>query len=149
MKSTTRKLWSRTRILLWPEEYILASLPFESAPLAAELVSESAGKFAALIVERDEVSLTVEKELWTTRAAAIRHNAVDGPYRVITLQLNVDPSVSGYFEPAARRLAEAGIPIVPQCAFLKDHVLVHSSDANRAKQIMEDLSGECATSEKP
>jgi hypothetical protein len=32
--------------------------------------------------------------------------------------------VTGYLAPAAEALAAAGVPIVPQCAFSKDHVLV-------------------------
>lgn len=144
MNESIQRLWAETKILLWPEKYRLASLPHESLPQAAELVSGSAGRFAALVVERDEVSLTIEETLWNSRSASIPHRAADGPYRVVTFQLNVDLDVSGYFLPAAERFAEAGIPIVPQCAYLKDHVLVRAADAERAVAILIRLVRECA-----
>ena len=146
MNATIRSLWARTKILLWPESYILVSLPHESLVEALSTVSSAEGYFSAVVVERDEVSLTVEDELWKTRAGTIPHHSVDGPYRVITLQLNMDLGVSGYFAPAAERLAGACISIVPQCAFLKDHVLVRATDAERAMKIMENLVRECAAS---
>jgi hypothetical protein len=122
---------------------MLASLPYKSLPQAVELVSGSAGRFAALVVERDEVSLTIEETLWNSRSASIPHRSVDGPYRVVTFLLNVDLGVCGYFLPAAERLADAGIPIVPQCAYLKDHVLIRAADAERAVEVMENLVREC------
>ena len=71
MNATIRNLWARTRILLWPEGYILVSLPHESLIEALAIVSSAAGHFSAVVVERDEVSLTVEEELWKTRAGTI------------------------------------------------------------------------------
>ena len=147
MNATIRSLWARTRILLWPESYILVSLPHESLIDVLSVVSSAAGYFSAVVVERDEVSLTVEDELWKSRAGTILHHETDGPYRAITLQLNVDLGVSGYLSPAAERLADAGISIVPQCAFLKDHVLIRATDADRAVEIMENLARECAAAE--
>jgi hypothetical protein len=125
---------------------MLVSLPHESLAKAAEIVSKSAERFAALVVEWDEVSLTVEEKLWKSHSETVPYNATEGPFRAITLQLDVDLGVSGYFAPAAERLADAGIPIVPQCAYLKDHVLVYAADAERTVGILEDLVKECAVS---
>jgi hypothetical protein len=143
MNKIIQTLWSRTEIALWPEEYVLVSLPHESLIEALSMVSSAAGHFSAIVVEKDEVSLTVEKDLWEARAAVVAHHSADGPFRAITLQVNVELGVSGYFAPAAERLADAGISIVPQCAFLKDHVLIRASDADRAVEIMENLIKEC------
>jgi hypothetical protein len=51
--------------------------------------------------------------------------------------------VCGYFAPAAARLAEAGISIVPQCAYLKDHVLIQDEKISHAIEILEGLIAEC------
>jgi hypothetical protein len=147
MNALIRSLWARTKILLWPESYILVSLPDDSLVEALTVVSSARGHFSTIVVERDEVSLTVEEGLWKSRAGGIPHFSTDGPYRVITLQLNVDLGVSGYFAPAAERLADAGISVVPQCAYLKDHVLIRAADAGRAVEIMENLARECAAAE--
>jgi hypothetical protein len=35
------------------------------------------------------------------------------------------------------RLAAAGISIVPQCGYLKDHLLVHESNLERTVEVLE------------
>jgi hypothetical protein len=126
---------------------MLVSLLHESLNEALSMVSSAGGSFSAIVVEKDEVSLTVKEELWKARAGAFPHHSADGPYRAVSLCVNVDLGVSGYFAPAAERLADAGISIVPQCAYLKDHVLIRAADAERAVEIMEDLARECAESD--
>jgi hypothetical protein len=150
MNDEIRVLWSRTIPALWPERYWLVSMPPSSLQGAAEAVRQSYGRFAALVVEKDEVSLTVEQSLWEFHKQKTAFVKSEGPYRVITLRLNLgrgsglDLGICGYFAPAAALLAEAGIPIVPQCAFLKDHVLVRDSDAARAMEVLNGLVKSCA-----
>jgi hypothetical protein len=137
-----RELWARTRLRVWPEAYRLVSLPPSALPQAAALVARAGGSFVALVLERDEVSLTLPETLW--QASALRGVARGdaGPYRAITFDLDLDLSVSGYLAPAAARLGEAGVSIVPQCAFLKDHLLVRETHLARAVEVLEALIAE-------
>jgi hypothetical protein len=145
MNDDVKRLWASTRIDARPEPYLLISLPLEALPEAAALVAAtSGGGFAALVVEPDEVSLTIAEALWSAGADRPPARAVAGPYRAVTLALDIDLGVSGYFAPAAVRLGEAGIPIVPQCAYLKDHVLFRAEDTDRAVGVLEALARECA-----
>jgi len=143
MKEQIKKLWSQTRLQLWPETYWLVSLPSEQLQNAAHAVSASAQQFAALVVERDEISLTLCEPVWQQFATQLHSRSIAGPYRVITLALNLELSITGYLLPAAARFAEAGISIVPQCAFLKDHLLIKAEQAARAIQVLERLISEC------
>jgi hypothetical protein len=143
MDAGIKKLWAGTEIRLWPETYVLVSLPHKSLAGALTAISSAAGHFSAVVVEKDEVSLTVEEGCWGRNAAAVPFSKADGPYRVVTLQLNVDLGVTGYLAPAAVRLAEAGISIVLQCAFLKDHLLIRAADAERAVNVLGQLAREC------
>ena len=61
-----RSLWAATGVRVWPETVILASLPLERSREAADLVARAAPGFAALVVERDEASITVSEELWSS-----------------------------------------------------------------------------------
>jgi hypothetical protein len=147
MTVEVQALWARTGIRRWLGRLVLVSLPHASLPEAARLIeggSESgrARSFAALVVEDDEVSLTIDESTWSEAAGRIAHNAVAGPYAAITLLLDIDLGVCGYLLPAARLLAEAGISIVPQCAYLKDHLLIRDEDADRAVLILEGLVAE-------
>jgi hypothetical protein len=61
---------------------------------------------------------------------------------VVTFDLDLDLDVCGYLAPAAGALAAAGVPIVPQCAFLKDHLLVPEAQLEAAVHALEGLSAE-------
>ena len=136
MIASAQSVWARTRLHVWPERYTLVSLPVAVVSEAAALVGRARG-FAALVLERDEVSATVEAEGW--RASPLRARAVAeaGPYRAITLDVDIDLGVVGYLAPAAARLAEAGVSIVPQCAYRKDHLLVREGDLGSAVRVLE------------
>jgi hypothetical protein len=108
---------------------------------AANIVAFSTRTFAALVLERDEVSLTLPEEVW--KAHALKANSQDGPYRAVTFDLSLDLEVFGCFAPAAVRLANAGVSIVPQSAYLKDHLLVHEKDLDQTVSILEELIKDC------
>ena len=137
-----RAVWARTRLHVWPERYFLASLP-PSALADAALVIGSASGFVALVAERDEVSVTLTEEAWKASALRARASAEAGPYRAITFDVNIDLAVVGYLAPAAARLAGARVSIVPQCAFLKDHLLVREADLETAVRVLEAFIAEC------
>lgn len=131
--------WARTTLYVWPERYLLVSLKPELLPEAAGLAGVVSGRFAALVLERDEVSLTIEREMWLDSPLRAQSAAVNGPFRAITLDVNVDLDVVGYLAPAALALADAGVSIIPQCACLKDHLLVHEKDLERAIKTLNDF----------
>ena len=144
MNDEIRRLWAQTRVFVWPQTYALISLSLEELPLAASLIAASTDAFAALVLEADEVSLTIDDKLWQEFAASgVQAKSAAGPYRAITLQLNIDLDVSGYLLPAAFLLAEAGISIVPQCGYLKDHLLIRAEQADRAVEILQGLVNDC------
>jgi len=135
------RAWAATRLRVWPAEYALVSLPRERAADAAGVVGAVAG-FAALVVERDEVSLSLPRDAWAAASAGFPEARVAGPFTALTLDIDIDLDVCGYLAPAAERLAAAGVSIVPQCAFLKDHLLVPSAQADLARRVIEELIAE-------
>ena len=137
-----RAVWARTRLQVWPERYVLASLPPNALAEAASVIGSASG-FVALVSERDEVSVTLTEEAWKASALRVRASAEAGPYRAITFDVNIDLTVLGYLAPAAARLARARVSIVPQCAFLKDHLLVREADLKTAVGVLEGLIEEC------
>jgi hypothetical protein len=103
------------------------------------LAGLATGRFAGLVLERDEVSLAVSEDLWRESPLRPEARSEAGPYRVITLDIDVDLDVTGYLAPAAALLAEAGVSIVPICAYLKDHLLVQEKDLERALAVLHGL----------
>lgn len=149
MNERARAVWAVTRVRSWPGGCRLVSLPPELLPDAATLLARAAGGFAALLLERDEVSLVLPEAAWQASALRGRERAEAGPYRAVTLDVDVELDVTGYLAPAATLLAEAGIPIVPVCGFLKDHLLVREADLERAVAVLEGLAARCRFSPPP
>jgi hypothetical protein len=141
LKDRARDVWSRTRVLVWSESYVLASLSRAHLEDAAALVATAVG-FAALVVEGDEVSVTVAESSWAESRLA-RMGRAEGPFRALTLDVEIELDLCGYLAPAAMLLAEAGVAIVPQCGFLKDHILVHEKDLEPAVRVLEGWIAAC------
>lgn len=138
-----RAIWARTRLHIWPERYCLASLPVELLGRAAGLLAQRESVFAALLLERDEVSLTIEESAWQGSSLRDLARGVGGPYRAVTFDINIEPDVCGYLAPAATLLAREGISIVPQCGFLKDHLLIRQEDVAASVEILERFIEDC------
>lgn len=137
-----RELWARTRLHVWPERYVLASLPRHEAGDAAVALGGAGDAFLALLVERDEVSLTLPESVWAVHHLRPVARAESGPWRVVTFDLELPLDVTGYLAPAAAALAARGVPIVPQCAHSKDHLLVPEEGLDDALATLEALIDE-------
>jgi hypothetical protein len=139
MRRETAELWARTALLLWPDELMLASFAPSDLPRVVAVAAPLLRGFCALVVERDEVSLTIARREWSGVELEMRPRSVAGPFRAITFDLPIELTVCGYLLPAAERLAAAGISIVPQCGYQKDHVLVDSGHADDAMAVLKRL----------
>lgn len=136
------ELWAQTVPRLVPGEVVLASFAPEDLARVVEATGPLLESFAAIVVERDELSVTIALALWPAVSCAVGPRRVAGPFRAITLDLAIDLGVCGFFLPAADRLARARIPVVPQCAYEKDHLLVRSEHAERAMSVLNELVDE-------
>lgn len=143
MNERASALWALTKLHVWPERYWLVSLPLEAWSEATRWAADGGRSFFALVRERDEVSLTIEESVWQASSLRRLARAEAGPYRAVTLDVELELGVTGYLAPAAVRLAEAGVSIVPQCTYLKDHLLIHEDQIALAEQTLAQLIAEC------
>ena len=139
MRERARQAWAETVLKIWPNVYWNLSFDLEDRAFAAGLLADCEGRFACLVQDHRELSLTVEETLWRRHEAAGRHRGALGPLRAVTFDIPLEIEVVGYLAPAAQRLAEAGVSIIPQCAFSMDHLLVLDKDLETARQVLEAL----------
>ena len=140
MDRSVAELWAKTSPYLWPDDLVLVSVEPGRIAHVIDAVGPVLAGFSAIVVERDEISLTLPRSAWSRCSDGLDARSVAGPFRAITLDLTIDLGVCGYLLPAAERLAEAGISIVPQCAFGKDHLLVAAERADEAIEVLLALS---------
>jgi hypothetical protein len=67
----------------------------------------------------------------------------DGLFSVITFDIVLDLSLVGFLSVVSAVLADEGISIYAVSTYLRDHILVHSVDAERAMSCLDDLIERC------
>ena len=132
----SRPHWARTELRIWPERYWLVAFPRSEHAFAAGILAEAGDSFAAIVRDHREISLTVADELWRRHAGEGMHHGALGPLRAISFDIPLEIEVVGYLAPAAARLAAAGVSIVPQCAFVLDHLLVQDKDLATCEKVL-------------
>jgi hypothetical protein len=105
--------------------YSIIHLPPNAITAAAGIVAQVGEPFASVIVDKDEVTLIIPADLLAEFANRLRdHRASDLSYRLITFDLELEPTLTGFMAKVAAVLADANVPIMPLAAFSRDHILV-------------------------
>ena len=118
-------------------DYRLLRLPPNGITLAAGVVAEARQPFCALVVDRHEVSLLLTDAAVQEFSRRLRDAQVSEiKYRLITLDVVLDPQLVGFMARISRALAQAGISVLPFAAFSRDHIAVAVHDFDKALAIL-------------
>jgi hypothetical protein len=120
--------------------YVLLSLPLAAITAAAGVVAEISEPFTALLVDKDEVTLVLtarEADEFSRRLPGAQRSAAT--YRLLTLDVALEPTLVGFMARVSAALAEANVPILPFAAYTRDHLLVPEDQFDRAKAALEQL----------
>ena len=119
--------------------YAVVSLPRDQMRPATILFGGLADPFAAMIVDKDEITIVMHEVDWSLAGRGLPGMRVENGYRLITFDLVLDLSVTGFMSAVSRVLADAGIPILPIAAYSRDHLFVPGGDFERAYKILSDF----------
>jgi hypothetical protein len=67
------------------------------------------------------------------------HKTLPASYRLITIDVELEPNLVGFMAHISRALAAAGIPLMPLAAFSRDHLLVPSDKFDLTLKVLEKL----------
>jgi hypothetical protein len=105
--------------------YSLVHLPPNGITAAAGIVAQIGEPFAALVADKDEVTLVIPADVIADFASRLReHRISESYYRLITFDVELEPSLTGFIAHVSQALADAQIPILTFAAFSRDHLLV-------------------------
>ena len=139
----SREVWSTARIKVWPDAVVLATFPRFAgdrvAAFAGRVGVRDASAFVAFLTEGAECTLTAPEGAFGAWRLRTRATEVVRGLRAITIEASMPVDLVGFFAPAAERLAMALIPIIPQCGFRTDHILVPESRIDDAVRVIEGL----------
>jgi predicted CoA-binding protein len=142
MDPQVAKVLARVRVVVQPEPLVRVSLPpSERGPL-----QRRAERFHApfcVTFTSHGVSLVCREVEWDQVGKGLRARAVERGYRMITLDVELEPEGVGYVRAVTERLAQAGVVAGLVSTFHRDHLLVREEDVDRARQVLESLVEEC------
>lgn len=123
------------------QDYTLLHLPPNAIMAAAGVVAEIGEPFCALVVDKDEVTLLIAAEA----LADFEHRlpgyvASNTPYRLITLDVVLEPDLIGLLAHVSAALAQEQISILAFAAYARDHFFVPATDLDRALATLRSLS---------
>lgn len=143
LNARSREVWSSARIKVWPDPVVLATFPRFAgdrvAAFAGRVGARDANAFAAFLTEGDECTLTAPEGAFDAWRLRKRATEVVRGLRAITIDASMPVDLVGFLSPAAARLAAAEIPIIPQCGFRTDHILVPARLLDDAVRVLEGL----------
>lgn len=120
--------------------YCFVKLPTNAITVAAGIIAEVGEPFTALLVDKDEVSLVIAEEDYTAyQTRLVDHELSVVRYRLITLDVTLEPTLVGLMARISGALAAANISVLPFAAYSRDHLLVSEVDHERALVTLGDL----------
>lgn len=143
LNSRAREIWSAAKIKVWPEAVVLATFPRFAgdrvAAFAGRVGVRDSAAFVAFVTEGEECSLTAPEGAFGAWRLRGRATEVTRGLRALSIDAAMPVDLVGFLAPLADRLARAQIPIIPQCGFRTDHILVPEARLHDAVKVAEGL----------
>ncbi|HEY9284309.1 MAG TPA: ACT domain-containing protein [Pyrinomonadaceae bacterium] len=124
------ELLRRTKVDVLPGTFVLVGLRHADWRRLLENPELSPRPDAVFMLLRDahEVTLLLEEEDWRAMRHAARDARAEGPFRLVTLDIELQWDVVGYLARVTEILAAAGLSVGALSAFSRDHLLVKQDD---------------------
>ena len=135
--------WARTELQVDPEPYVFARLDVRAGQEVASTLAAASSSCAVWMRVGEELTIACTESVARSSEVLARAEERSGPYRRIALDVEVPLDVCGYLAPAAQKLADAGIAILPFAAWSRDHLLVRADQLELALRTLERWIASC------
>ena len=137
-RQNAKLLLQKTRVEVAPETFTLLSLRQEDWRKLLENLELSPRMTAPFMIFSDkwEVTLLLDDIDFQTIRHAVRDAKIQGGFRLLSFDIELDFSVVGFLAEISRILAEAKISIVALSAFSRDHILIKQNDLANALKVL-------------
>ena len=135
---SAEELLRRARVEVAPDIFYLIGLRHEDwARLLEnpELSPRGQSPFM-LLKDAHEVTLLLDETDWRTMRHAARDARVEGDFRLLTFDIELDWSVVGFLAHLTKILADAQISCGSLSAFSRDHLLIKQEDLGKALRVL-------------
>ena len=140
MPQSVKQILAQSTFYTDGTDYTLIKLPARAITVAAGIIAEVGEPFGALIVDKDEVTLLTYSEVvdeFKSRLIDVEIQPI--PYRLITIDIELPPTLIGFIAYISQALADKGISILPYAAFTRDHIVVPADKVDKALSVLNAL----------
>lgn len=132
------ELLRRSRVEVVPATFYLIGLRHEDWARLLESPELSPRGSAPFMLLKDahEVTLLLDETDWRTIRHAVREARVEGDFRLLTFEVELDWKTVGFLSRVTRILADAGISVGALSSFSRDHLLVKQNDLGNAMRVL-------------
>ncbi|HLA96199.1 MAG TPA: ACT domain-containing protein [Pyrinomonadaceae bacterium] len=129
-----QELLKETKVEVAPETYNLVSLSHDEWGQLLQNAALSPRMTAPFMILMDkyEVTLLLDEIDIANIREGIGEAKVEGGFRMLTFDTELDFDVVGFMAAVSGILADAGISIIPISAFSRDHILIKQNDLAKA-----------------
>lgn len=138
---------AQTHLFTDTRRYVILRIAPEQFEEAHRLLARHEASFSTLMVDKDEVTLIISKELWDTARPTLSVVDAAQVYRLITFDLPLDLGLVGYLATLCSVIADEGISLFVLSSFSRDHILVLEEDFDRSWSALRDFIRLCQAQE--
>jgi hypothetical protein len=137
-KPDAAELLSRARVLVAAPVFYLVGLQHAewSRLLENPELSPRADAIFMLLKDEHEVTLLLEESDWRTMRHVARDATVEGGFRLLTFDIVLEWTVTGFLAHVTTLLAQAGISCGALSSFSRDHLLIKQDELAKALRIL-------------
>lgn len=131
-------LLRRARVEVAPANYFLIGMRHEDWARLLENPELSPRNDAPFMLLRDqhEVTLLLDETDWRTMRHSARDARIEGGFRLLTFDIELEWNVVGFLARVTQILAEEGISCGALSAFSRDHLLIKQDDLAAALRVL-------------
>ena len=132
------ELLSRTKVSVAPETFVVVGMRHEDWRRLLENPELSPRPESVFMLLRDafEVTLVLEDSDWRAMRHAARDARVEGGFRFVTLDVELQWNVVGFLARVTEILAAAGISVGALSSYTRDHLLIKQDDLGIALRVL-------------
>lgn len=141
MNETTKELLRSAKVLVSPETFSLVRMTDEQWRCALAEPGASPRMSVPFMILRDnyEITLMLDDIDASALTAAVPDAKRENGFRLLTFDVELGFSVTGFIAEIARVLAAESVPIVAVSSFSRDHLLIKQTDLAKALRALAEI----------
>lgn len=144
MTSQALTLLNETKVVVSPEIFTLVAVDQAEWVKLIESPELSPRMTAPFMIFRDlyETTLLLDEIDFSKLKNTTINARVEGSFRLLTFDIELDFNVVGYLAEVTRVLSAAKIPVIVVSSFSRDHLLIKQDDLGKALKVLGEVVNE-------